>query len=160
MNQIFPLPLSPSSRTRRIAFIQGHWHNDIVSCALEAFLAELTGHDMAHQVEVFTVAGAYEIPLQAKVLANSGRFGAIVGAGLVVDGGLYRHEFVAQAVIDGMMRVQLDTGVPVLSAVLTPHHFHEHDTHHAFYTGHFAVKGKEVALACLHTLESLERLRT
>ena len=39
---------------------------------------------------------------------------------LVVNGGIYRHEFVADAVINGLMRVQLETDVPVISAVLTP----------------------------------------
>ncbi len=82
----------------------------------------------------------------------------MVGAGLVVDGGIYRHEFVAGAVVDGLMRVQLDTGVPVLSAVLTPHHFREHDVHAALFADHLAVKGAEAARACARTMASLERL--
>ncbi|MNG32661.1 6,7-dimethyl-8-ribityllumazine synthase 2 [compost metagenome] len=57
------------------------------------------------------------------------------------------------------MRVQLDTGVPVFSAVLTPHHFHEHEEHRRFFADHFAVKGKEVAQACVRTLASLKHLR-
>ncbi len=104
------------------------------------------------------MTGAFEIPLHAQRLAASGRYRAIVAAGLVVDGGIYRHEFVAEAVIDGLMRVQLDTGVPVFSAVLTPHHFHEHDEHQRFFHEHFQVKGREVAKACTETIESLERL--
>lgn len=161
MNQMFPLPLSKATRARRVAFIQGHWHDDIVGRAREAFLAEVSESGLsADQVEIFTVAGAYEIPLQAKVLAKSGRYGAIVCAGFVVDGGIYRHEFVAQAVIEGMMRVQLETEVPVLSAVLTPHQFHEHETHRAFFAEHFVTKGREVARACLQTLENHHRLAT
>ena len=85
----------------------------------------------ADRVDLFEVTGAFEIPLHAKRLAESGRYSAVVASGLVVDGGIYRHEFVAEAVIDGLMRVQLDTGVPVFSAVLTPHHFHEHSDHRA-----------------------------
>ncbi|MFP3562323.1 6,7-dimethyl-8-ribityllumazine synthase, partial [Paraburkholderia sp. SIMBA_049] len=68
--------------------------------------------------------GAFEIPLHAKRLAQTGRYAGIVAAGLVVDGGIYRHDFVATAVIDGLMQVQLETGTPVFSVVLTPHHFH------------------------------------
>lgn len=160
MNQTFPLPLSSHTTSQRIAFIQGHWHNDIVGQAYTAFVEEIAKHGLsADQVDVFTVSGAYEIPLQAKVLAESGRYGAIVGAGFVVDGGIYRHDFVAHAVIDGMMRVQLDTGVPILSVVLTPHHFHEHATHHGFYFEHFVTKGREAASACLNTMENLHRAR-
>ncbi|GED23848.1 6,7-dimethyl-8-ribityllumazine synthase [Halomonas halmophila] len=152
---------SNTAHSPRIAFIQASWHDDIVGQAREAFIATLAeqhGIDSG-QVEVFSVAGAYEIPLQAKLLANSGRFAAIVGAGFVVDGGIYRHDFVAQAVIDGMMRVQLDTEVPVLSVVLTPHHFHEHATHTAFFHEHFVTKGREAAAACALTLDNLRQAR-
>lgn len=160
MNQTFPLALSTHTTSSRIAFIQGHWHNDIVGQAYQAFIEEVERNGLsAEQVDIFTVSGAYEIPLQAKVLAESGRYGAIVGAGFVVDGGIYRHDFVAHAVIDGMMRVQLDTQVPVISVVLTPHHFHEHSTHHDFYFQHFLAKGKEAAQACLNTMENLHRAR-
>ena len=145
----------------RIAFIQASWHSDIVAQAREAFvttLAEEHGIPTA-RVDVFSVAGAYEIPLQAKMLAKSGRYSAIIGAGFVVDGGIYRHDFVAQAVIDGMMKVQLETEVPVLSVVLTPHHFHEHGVHAAFYHEHFITKGREAAHACAMTLDNHRRLR-
>jgi 6,7-dimethyl-8-ribityllumazine synthase len=91
-------------------------------------------------------------------VASSGDYSAVVAAGLVVDGGIYRHEFVADAVINGLMQVQLDTGVPVISAVLTPHHFHEHDVHRDFFAEHLEVKGREAARACAHTVEALGRL--
>ena len=61
-------------------------------------------------------------------------------------------ELVASAVIDGMMNVQLATGVPVLSAVLTPRDFHEHEDHLRFFKQHFVKKGTEVARACLDTV--------
>ncbi|WP_275289408.1 6,7-dimethyl-8-ribityllumazine synthase [Halomonas elongata] len=152
---------STTDHSPRIAFIQASWHSDIVGQAREAFIATLAEqHGIEREsVETFSVAGAYEIPLQAKLLARSGRFDAIVGAGFVVDGGIYRHDFVAQAVIDGMMRVQLDTEVPVLSVVLTPHHFHEHATHTAFFHEHFVTKGREAAEACAQTLENLRQVR-
>lgn len=144
---------------RRIAFVQSGWHREIVDECRKSFLSEIEelGLDPAG-VDLFEVTGAFEIPLHAKKLAASGRFGAIVGAGLVVDGGIYRHEFVADAVINGLMRVQLDTGVPVISAVLTPHHFHEHAVHQDFFFEHFKVKGAEAARACAHTMEALSKL--
>ena len=67
--------------------------------------------------------GAFEIPLRAKLLAKSGRYAAIVAAGLVVDGGIYRHEFVASSVIDGLMRVQLDTEESIISSGADPAEF-------------------------------------
>jgi len=143
----------------RIAFVQSLWHREIVDECRDAFLAEVAARGVpADQVDLFEVTGAFEIPLHAKRLAESGRYRAVVAAGLVVDGGIYRHEFVAEAVIDGLMRVQLDTDVPVFSAVLTPHHFHEHDEHQGFFHDHFQVKGREVAKACTETVVSLDRL--
>ena len=73
----------------------------------------------------------------------------------MVDGGIYRHEFVAQAVLQGIVQTSLETEVPVLSAVLTPHHFHEHAIHEAFFKDHMRTKGKELALACVSIIEQL-----
>ncbi len=105
---------------------------------------------------IFHVPGALEIPLLAKRLAATGEFAAIIGCAFVVDGGIYRHDFVAHTVIDALMRVQLDADVPVFSAVLTPHQFQESAAHIAFFESHFAHKGREVATACVVMLEALE----
>ena len=93
--------------------------------------------------------GAFELPLLAKSLAATGTYGAVVAAALVVDGGIYRHDFVAQAVVSGLMQAGLDTGVPILSVSLTPHHFQETDHHRRIYRDHFVVKGREAAEAAL-----------
>ncbi len=144
----------------RIAYIEAQWHNEIVSQARLAFVAELGLRGIpAASIEIYEVPGSLEIPLQAKMLAESGRYDVIIAAGLVVDGGIYRHEFVASAVIDGIMRVQLETEVPILSVVLTPQRFHEHEEHREFFTNHFLVKGREAANACMRTLANRERLR-
>jgi 6,7-dimethyl-8-ribityllumazine synthase len=166
MNQSLKSTASPttsnasSGEADRIAFIQSSWHKDIVDRCRDSFLAEIAKLGIAaDRVDVFAVPGAFEIPLQAKLLAKTGRYAAIVGSGFVVDGGIYRHEFVAQAVISGLMQVQLETEVPVLSAVLTPHHFHDHADHHQFYFDHFVVKGAEVAKACAATISNLQALK-
>ena len=140
----------------RIAFVQAEWHGATVDRCRDAFLEEIVqlGFD-AGRVDLFRVPGAFEIPLHVKRLAATGWYCAVVVAGLVVDGGIYRHEFVAEAVIDGLMRVQLDADVPVISAVLTPHHFSDNDEHTTFFASHLAVKGVEAARACVRTLRSL-----
>jgi 6,7-dimethyl-8-ribityllumazine synthase len=143
----------------RIAIISSSWHRDIVNSNTEAAQAELQRQNIpADQVDHFEVPGAFEIPLHAQRLARSGRYDAIIACGLIVNGGIYRHEFVTTAVIDGLMRVQLDTDVPVFSAVLTPRDFHEHEEHLRFYREHFVKKGTEVARACLETLRALQAL--
>ncbi len=129
--------------SKRYAFIKANWHADIVNQALEGFRNNIGDAE----VDVYDVPGAFEIPLLARDLAATGRFEAVVGAALVVDGGIYRHDFVASTVLDGMMRAQLDADVPVLSIVLTPHNFQETDTHLEFFRAHFVKKGEEAARA-------------
>jgi 6,7-dimethyl-8-ribityllumazine synthase len=134
----------------RVALIQARWHADIVDEASKAFIAGIGRlSNGAVAVDVFDAPGAFEIPLMARRLALGGEYAAVVAVGFVVDGGIYRHEFVASAVIDGLMRAQMDTDVPVLSVVLTPHHFHNSDEHIQFFRTHFMVKGREAAEACM-----------
>lgn len=129
----------------RYAFIKANWHSDIVDQALAGFY-ELIPRD---QVDVYDVPGAFEMPLLARDLAQSGRYAAVAAAALVVDGGIYRHDFVAQAVVDGLMRAGLDSGIPVLSVSLTPHHYQDTPHHNAIYRAHFVEKGREAAQAAL-----------
>lgn len=134
----------------RYAFIKANWHSEIVDQALIGFQDVIP----ESQVDVFNVPGAFEMPLMAQELAKSGRYDAIAAAALVVDGGIYRHDFVASAVVDGLMRVGLDTGVPVLSVSLTPHHFQETSHHVDIYKAHFVQKGREAGHAALGILNA------
>ncbi len=143
----------------RIAIVAASWHRDIVSRATRSIGAELERQGLPPGNHAcFEVPGAFEIPLAARRLAVGGAFDAVIACALVVNGGIYRHEFVASAVIDGLMRVQLETDVPVFSAVLTPRDFHEHDEHREFFGAHFVKKGVEVASTCLATLACLASL--
>ena len=148
------------AKPQRVAFVQSSWHREVVEECRIAFLEEIEARNIARaQIDLFEVPGSFEIPLHAQLLAKTRRYTAIVAAGLVVDGGIYRHEFVADTVIKALMDVQLRTEVPVFSAVLTPQQFHESAAHVEFFRKHFAIKGIEVAEACANTLLSLERLR-
>ncbi len=139
----------------RYAFIKANWHSDIVDRALEGFLELIP----ADQVDVFDVPGAFEMPLIARDLAQTGQYAAVACAAFVVDGGIYRHDFVAQAVVDGLMRASLDTGIPVLSVSLTPHQYQETDHHNAIYRDHFVQKGREAANAALNMKKTRQAIK-
>jgi 6,7-dimethyl-8-ribityllumazine synthase len=161
MNQRYSHHDHQSDRGKRIAFVQSCWHQDIVDQCRHAFTIEIGKLGYAESgIDFFEVPGGFEIPLQAKLLAKTGRYAAIVASGFIVDGGIYRHEFVAEAVISSLMRVQLETEVPIISAVLTPQRFHAHEEHQRFFREHFLVKGAEAAAACARTIENLRHLRT
>jgi 6,7-dimethyl-8-ribityllumazine synthase len=138
----------------RYAFVKANWHSEIVDRALDGFLELIP----ADSVDVYDVPGAFELPLLARDLAASGRYSSVAAAAFVVDGGIYRHDFVAQAVVDGLMRANLDTGVPVLSVSLTPHNYQETDYHRQIFASHFVEKGREAARAALMIANARARL--
>lgn len=138
----------------RFAFVKARWHAEIVDRAYDGF-AELIDPG---RIDVFDVPGAFEMPLLARDLAQTGRYAAVACAALVVDGGIYRHDFVAQAVVDGLMRAGLDSSVPVLSVSLTPHQFQETAHHKGIFAAHFVQKGREAAEAALAILETRAKL--
>jgi len=156
-------PLSPWDRsdsrrfhmtkTLKIAFIKARWHADIVDRALAGFNDDMAKSGRPAEITPYDVPGAFEMPLLARKLGETGRYDAIVAAALVVDGGIYRHDFVAQAVVSGLMQAQLATGVPTFSVSLTPHHFQPTDEHQDFFRAHFVKKGAEAAHAVRMTLD-------
>src|ERR1700686_2861035 len=144
-----PVPAHPRfAKPQRVAFVQSSWHRDVVEECRIAFLDEIEArHIDRARVDVFEGPGSFEIPLHAQLLAKTRRYTAIVAAGLVVDGGIYRHYFVDDTWIKALMDGQLKTEVPIFSAVLTPQQFHESAAHFDFFRKHFATKGIEVAEA-------------
>ncbi|ABW09870.1 67-dimethyl-8-ribityllumazine synthase [Parafrankia sp. EAN1pec] len=154
------MPSTPTGArpdTVRVAIVAARWHADIVGQAVASFRSALAERGVG-EVDEYQVPGAFEIPLHTRRLALTGRYDAIATCAFVVDGGIYRHDFVAGTVVDALMRVQLDTDVPVFSAVLTPQAFHEHAEHQEFFARHFQVKGRELADAVVTTIAGLAAL--
>jgi 6,7-dimethyl-8-ribityllumazine synthase len=74
------------------------------------------GHE---DVAVFDVPGAFELPLAAAYAAGSGRFAGVACLGAVIRGETDHYDFVCAEATAGVMRVQLDTGVPCAFGLLT-----------------------------------------
>ncbi|MBP0484909.1 6,7-dimethyl-8-ribityllumazine synthase [Sagittula salina] len=148
------------TKSPTFAFIKARWHADIVDRAYDGFRARIAELAPDATVEAFDVPGAFEMPLLAQTLAATGRYNGIACAALVVDGGIYRHDFVAQAVVSGLMEAGLKTGVPVFSVSLTPHHFQPKSEHEDFYRAHFVGKGREAAEAAMAMVVVNANLKT
>jgi 6,7-dimethyl-8-ribityllumazine synthase len=88
----------------------------LLAGALDA-LEEL-GCDLGRSVVVW-VPGAFELPVVAQGLAQSGAVDAVVCLGAVIRGDTGHYEFVAGECASGLQRVQLDTGIPIVFGVLT-----------------------------------------
>lgn len=138
-----------------VCFIQSCWHKEIVEqlkVGFEKKYSQLGDNEL--QLTCLEVPGVLEIPLQAKLHARSGRFDAIVVAGLIANHGIYRHEFVASATQHALMKIQIETEVPIIYGILTPQDFLS-EGREEFFKAHFVVKGAETAEACFKTIENM-----
>jgi len=81
--------------------------------ALERSGAESKNVDVAH------VPGAFELPLSAKKMAQSGRYGAIVAIGCILRGETAHYDYVCAETARGLQLAQMDTGIPIMFCVLT-----------------------------------------
>ena len=123
MNQLTANPNSASSQLvsgQRIAFIQSSWHRDIVDQCRFSFMKEIAAKGFSEwQVDVFDVPGAFELPLAAQYLAQSGRYAGVACLGAVIRGETSHYDHVCAEAARGIQDVQLRTGVPCAFGVLT-----------------------------------------
>jgi 6,7-dimethyl-8-ribityllumazine synthase len=100
------------------AIAVGRFYEDLaqrlVAGAQRAFAAAGAG-----EADVFDVPGAFELPLAAKYLAESGDYGGVACLGAVIRGETDHYEYVCAEAARGIMAVQLSTGVPCAFGVLT-----------------------------------------
>jgi 6,7-dimethyl-8-ribityllumazine synthase len=145
---------SPSGA--RYAVVASRWNGEIVdelvSGAHHAFAAHGVSDD---GVDVVRVPGAWELPLVAKRLAASGRYAAIVALGCVVRGETRHYEHVADECAHGLMRIALDTDVPVLNGVLA---VEDEADAWARAGGAHGNKGADVALAAIEMATLLQEI--
>ncbi|ORX61528.1 6,7-dimethyl-8-ribityllumazine synthase [Hesseltinella vesiculosa] len=133
----------------RIAIVHTRWNYTLVGKLYDCVYETLTKKYgvLAENIVTDTVSGSYELPMAAKQLIdlskaqatatasdllgspalqsktlgtkNTGPFDAVICIGIVIKGGTAHFEYICDAVTHGIMRVQLDTGVPVMFGVLT-----------------------------------------
>ncbi|MGH8126346.1 MAG: 6,7-dimethyl-8-ribityllumazine synthase [Rhodanobacteraceae bacterium] len=103
----------------RYAVLASRWNGDVVDALVEGARTSFAAHGVAGDaLDVLRVPGAWELPLLAHRLAAGGGYAAIVALGCVVRGETRHYEHVSDECARGLMRVALDTGVPVLNGVL------------------------------------------
>ena len=141
--------LNPSldARGLRIALVVSRFNHLISIRLLESARDTLLEHGLdSSDLELYWVPGAFEIPLAARRLAETGRFDAIVTLGSVIRGGTPHFDYVCRGVTDGVREVMRESGVPVGFGVLTTDDI---DQALARAGGRDGNKGGEVALAAI-----------
>jgi 6,7-dimethyl-8-ribityllumazine synthase len=142
----------------RIGIVATRWNSDVVEGLLGGALAGLARCGVAAtDVVVEWVPGAFEVPVAAQALAASGRVDAVITLGAVIRGETPHFEYVSGPCADGIMRAQMDTGVPVMFGVLTVNTQAQADERAAPGAGN---KGDEAAMGAVEMALLLRRLRS
>jgi len=101
-----------------VAVIRARWNATIVDRLGDGVQRGLDGLGVS-TVEAVSVPGCFEVPFAARAVATSGRVDAIVCIGAVIRGETTHYEIVSEEAAAGVLRAQLDTGVPIAFGILT-----------------------------------------
>jgi 6,7-dimethyl-8-ribityllumazine synthase len=101
-----------------IAIVVSRFNEDVTKRLLKGAQEALAKHGV-EDPDIFWVPGSLELPVTALALAEKGEHDAIICLGAVIRGETFHFEVVAMQAAQGLMQVQLDTGVPIAFGVLT-----------------------------------------
>lgn len=110
----------PSADGLRFALAISRFNATVTDSLASGARAALVSANAAESdIEEVWVPGAYELPQAARVLAQTGRFDAVVCLGCVIRGETPHFEYISAAVAHGIMQASADTGIPIAFGVLT-----------------------------------------
>ena len=108
------------SKGMRVAIVGARFNEFITTKLIGGAIDALVRHDVSEDdITVAWVPGAFEIPVIAQKLAESGKYDAIIAVGAVIRGATSHYDVVCNEVSKGIAQVALKTGVPVMNGVLT-----------------------------------------
>jgi len=132
--------------------------NDFISSRLvEGAMDALLRHGATEeQVSVIKVPGAFEIPLTAKKLAESGRYDAVICLGAVIRGSTPHFDYVAAEVSKGIANVSLESRIPVTFGVLTTDNLEQAIERAGSKSGNKGYDGAMAAIEMVNLFKELE----
>ena len=141
----------------RFAIIASRWNPRITDALVTGARQSLADNGIADAaVDVVRVPGAWEIPLAAARIAAASQHAAIIALGCVIRGDTRHYEHVADRCAEGLMRVSLDFGIPVMNGVLAVERIEDAEVRAG---GSHGNKGEEAALGAIEMAQLLEQLR-
>ncbi len=140
----------------RFAIVASRFNEFITSKLLAGALDMLHRHGAAESaVDVVWVPGAFEIPLAAKKLAETGRYDAVICVGAVIRGATSHYDYVCNEVSKGVAQAGLSTGVPVIFSVVTTENIEQAVERAGTKAGN---KGADGAMAAMEMANLLKRI--
>ncbi len=150
--KIFEFESNLDGKGLKVGIVMSRFNIDVCEGLLSACTAGLLKHGVAAaDIKIATVAGALEIPLVLKKMAESGKYDALVALGAVIRGETYHFEIVSNEAASGITRVNLDTGVPIANGVLTTNTDHQ-------ATERMSEKGREAAITAIEMANLLKAI--
>ena len=139
------------ARGRRIALVASRFNEFFTRELLAGAQDCLSRHGVADsQIDVAWVPGSFELPLAAQRLARTGRYGAIICLGCLIQGDTSHFQYLAAEVTKGIAQVALDSGVPVVFGVITAETLDQAIERAGTKAGN---KGFDAALTALETID-------
>lgn len=109
-----------TAKNMKIAIVVARFNEFITSKLISGCIDCLIRHEAADEdLTVAWVPGAFEIPMAAKKLAESGKYDAVICLGAVIRGATPHFDYVCAEASKGIAQVSMQTGVPVAFGVLT-----------------------------------------
>ena len=109
-----------NARNYRIGIVIGDFNHDITDAMLVEAQKVLQEYSVAEDgIEIVRVPGSVEIPLMLQKMAQTKKFDGLIALGAIIKGESAHFDYVAKFVTDGVLRVQLDTGIPIGFGILT-----------------------------------------
>ena len=146
---------TPNSRVAiAIARFNNFINDSLLLGAIDAL--KRIGQVADDNITVVWVPGAYELPLTARVLANTGKYDAVIALGTVIRGGTAHFEYVAGEASSGLGQVSMNTEIPVAFGVLTTESIEQAIERAGTKAGN---KGAEAALTALEMINVIKAIK-
>jgi len=145
------------NKSIKIGIVVSEWNETITDALKEGALTFLYESGIAkNKIVTYSVPGSFELPsAAAMVLDADDTIDAVICLGCVIQGETRHFEFISQAVANGVMRVSLDYGVPVIFGVLTCDTMEQAQERAGGMHGN---KGVEAAYTCLKMIELQQKI--
>ena len=145
-----------AKKDAKIGIVAARFNEFIVSKLVEGAKDGLIRHDVSEEnIDVAWVPGAFEIPLIAKKMANSGKYDAIICLGTVIRGETSHYDYVCAEVSKGIAQVSLEAELPVMFGILTTDTIEQAVVRAGTKAGN---KGYDCALGAIEMINLMENL--
>jgi 6,7-dimethyl-8-ribityllumazine synthase len=141
----------------KIGIVVSRFNEFITSKLLSGALDTLKRHGVSEDdIEISWVPGAFEIPLIAKQMAQSGKYDAIVSLGAVIRGATPHFDYVASEMSKGIAQTSLQTSVPITFGVLTTDNIEQAIERAGTKAGN---KGSEAAITAIEMANLIKTMK-